>query len=206
MGIFSRFCFFATEGSAHITVKAHEETSASGSLGTGAAAWKALADRFDGNTKKARRACRAQLFSAVMESGEDPADFLSKMDDLRLRLRDMGEEITDESYEVVILQALPKEYDFVRQTSHRDRSFGLPGIRSTVINMYIDELSRKSSSPSFGTRRCNGSGNRQCPISPLQRSRLLSTRLPEERQAKTPEEKWRRRQVVFVSPIENPFR
>ena len=87
-----------------------------------------------------------------MESGEDPEDFLSKMDDLRLRLRDMGEEITDESYEDVILQALPKKYDFVRQTSHRDRSFGLQGIRSTVINMYIDELSRKSSSPSISGR------------------------------------------------------
>ncbi|CAM9720529.1 unnamed protein product, partial [Sphacelaria rigidula] len=118
----------------------------------GVAAWNALADRFDGNTKEARRACREQLFTTVMKSGEDPSDFFSKMDDLRARLRDMGENFPDESFEDVLLRALPKEYNFVRQTSHRDRSFGLPEIRSTVINMYIDELSRKSSGPSVTGR------------------------------------------------------
>ena len=48
---------FHTEGSANITVRAHESAEV-GCLGAGVAAWKALKERFDGNTKGARRACR----------------------------------------------------------------------------------------------------------------------------------------------------
>lgn len=50
-------------------------TSASGHVGDGAAAWEALADRRDGNTKESRRACRTKLLSAVMKSEEDRSDF-----------------------------------------------------------------------------------------------------------------------------------
>ena len=80
-----------------------------------------------------------------MKSGEDPFDFFAKLDQQRLRLADMGETLTDESYEGIILRALPKEYDFVRQQSHMNRNFGLTGIKTTAINMFIDDLSRKSS-------------------------------------------------------------
>ena len=59
-----------------------------------------------------------------------------------------GSFFPNESYEDLVLRALPKEYDFVRQTSQRDRSFGLAEMRTTVTYMYIDELSRKSSTPS----------------------------------------------------------
>ena len=47
--------FFMTEGSAHITVRAHESKEL-GCVGDGAAAWNALKERFDGNTKVTRRA------------------------------------------------------------------------------------------------------------------------------------------------------
>ena len=47
--------YFHTEGSANITVQAHETTEV-GCLGDGVAAWKALKERVDGNTKEARRA------------------------------------------------------------------------------------------------------------------------------------------------------
>ena len=43
--------YFHTEGSANITVRAHESTEVD-CLGDGVAAWKALNERFDGNTKK----------------------------------------------------------------------------------------------------------------------------------------------------------
>ena len=44
-----------TEGSTHITVRAHESKEL-GCLGDGAAGWNALKEGFDGNTKEARRA------------------------------------------------------------------------------------------------------------------------------------------------------
>ena len=60
--------YFHTEGSATITVRAHESTEV-GRLGDGVAAWKALKERFDGNTKDARRACWEKLFTTTMPSG-----------------------------------------------------------------------------------------------------------------------------------------
>ena len=68
--------YFHAEGSANITFRAHERTEV-GSLGDGVAASKALKERFDGNTKEARRACREKLFITTMPSGGDPTDFIS---------------------------------------------------------------------------------------------------------------------------------
>ena len=87
-----------------------------------------------------------------MKSGEDPTDFFVKLDEQRLHLADMGETPTDESYEGIILRALPKEYDFVRQQSHMNRNFGLTGIKLTAIDMFIDDLSRKSSASAVAGR------------------------------------------------------
>ena len=53
--------FFLADGSANITVRAHESTVRC-CLGNGVAAWKSLKERFDGNTKETRRACREKPF------------------------------------------------------------------------------------------------------------------------------------------------
>lgn len=127
----------------------HEGNSAC-SLGDGAVAWAVLSARFDGNTKEARRECREKLFTAVMKPSDDPADFLGTTDDLRLRLKDTGEEFPDESYDNMVLQTVPKDNDFARQTSRRDRTFGLAEIRSTAVTLYIDELSALSAPPISG--------------------------------------------------------
>ena len=87
-----------------------------------------------------------------MKSGEDPIDFFTKLDEQRVRLADMGETLTDESFEDIILRALPKEYDFVRQQSHMNRNFGLTGIKTTATHMFIDDLSRKSSASAIPGR------------------------------------------------------
>ena len=122
-----------------------------GCLGDGVAAWKALKERFDGNTKETRRACREKL-STTMPSGGDPTDFISTMDDLRLRLVDMGEQILDDTYADMMLNSFPKEFAFIRQMHHRDRSFKLEQIKQTAINFHIDELSRTSSAPTVAGR------------------------------------------------------
>ncbi|MEO9962327.1 MAG: hypothetical protein ABJF07_18725 [Nisaea sp.] len=62
---------FSTTGSAHRTLKAHQN-NALGYVGDGAAAWKALKDRLAGNTKEARRALREQLHSQKLKSGDRP--------------------------------------------------------------------------------------------------------------------------------------
>ena len=111
--------YFHTDCSAYITVRAHESTKV-GCLGDCVAAWKALKERYDGNTKKARRARREKLFTITMPSGGDPTDLISTMDDLRLRLADMGDQIVDETYADVLLNSFPNNFAFIRQMHHRD--------------------------------------------------------------------------------------
>ena len=123
-----------------------------GCLGDDVAACKALKERFDGNTKEARCACREKVFT-TMPSGGDPNDFISTMDDLRLRLADMGEQILDDTYADLLLKSFPKEFAFIRQMHHIDRSFTLEQIKQIAINFHIDELSRKSSAPTVARRR-----------------------------------------------------
>ena len=96
-----------------------------------------MKERFDGNTKEARRACREKLFSSVMRAGSDPTDFIAKMDGLRLRLADMGEEILDDTYVDLLLNSFPKEFEFIKQMHHRDRSFTLDQIKQTATNFTL---------------------------------------------------------------------
>ena len=74
-------------------------------MGDGAAAWKALKERFDGNIKQARRTAREKLFKSTMAETDDPEDFFSNTDRLRDRLKEMGETISDEVYESLLLDA-----------------------------------------------------------------------------------------------------
>ena len=123
-----------------------------GCLGDSVGAWKALKERFDVNTKEARRACREKLFTTTMPSGGDPIDFISTVDNLRLLLADMGEQILHDTYADLMLNSFPKEFAFIRKMHHRDRSFTLEQIMQTAINFHIDELSRKSSAPTVAGR------------------------------------------------------
>ena len=123
-----------------------------GCLGDGVAAWKALKECFDGNTKKARRACREKLFTTTMPSGGDRTDFISTMDDLRFRLADMGEQILDDTCADLLLNSFPKEFAFIRRMHHRHRSLTLEQVQQTAINVHIDEHSRRSSAPTVAGR------------------------------------------------------
>ena len=84
-----------TEGSAHITVRAHQSKELD-CVGDGAAPWNALKECFDGDTKVTRHACQEILFLKSMKPGGDPVDVIATVDDLWLRLEDMGEKILDE--------------------------------------------------------------------------------------------------------------
>ena len=85
-------------------------------MGDGAAAWNALKESFDGNTKEARRAWRDKLFSKSVKPGGDPVDFIATMDDLRLRLEVMGK-ILDNTYADVLLNSFPKVFKFIKNAS-----------------------------------------------------------------------------------------
>ena len=87
-----------------------------------------------------------------MYAGRDPADVIAEMDDLRLRLADMGKEIIEDSYADLLLNSFLKEFELIKRMNHRDRSFTLDQIQQTATKFYIDKLSRKSSGPSVAGR------------------------------------------------------
>ena len=79
----------------------------------------------------------------------------------------------------MLLNSFPKEFEFIKQMHHRDRSFNLDQMKQTAINFHIDDLSRKSSAPPISGRgaamaaasssdqchHCKASGHfkRDCP-------------------------------------------
>ena len=65
-------------------------------------------------------------------------------------MADLGEQILDDAD--LFLNSFPKEFAFIRQMHHRDRSFTLEQMKQTAINFHIDELSRKSSVPTVAGR------------------------------------------------------
>ena len=69
-------------------------------MGDEAAAWNAFNERFDAQNQEARRACHNELFNLRHKAGEDPIDFLTKGWDLKLRLKVLGEEVSDEVYRI----------------------------------------------------------------------------------------------------------
>ena len=66
--------FFATSGSAQLTVRAHEGRGTR-PMGDGAAAWNAVNERFDAQNQEARRACHNELFNLRHKTGGDPINF-----------------------------------------------------------------------------------------------------------------------------------
>ena len=83
-----------------------------------------------------------------MRPGQDPEDYLYHMDSCRdcLNACDPPEGPMGRQYEDIVLQALPSEYDLIRQTHLERRDFGLADIRRMMAAIYVDNLSRSQSS------------------------------------------------------------
>ena len=70
----------------------------------------------------------------------------------RVNACDPPEGPTDQQYEDIILQALPSEYDRIRQTQLERRDFGLADICRMMVAIYTDNLSRSESSKGIAGR------------------------------------------------------
>ncbi|MEP5174638.1 hypothetical protein [Marinobacter alexandrii] len=140
--------YFSTVESANITTKPSQGKSG-GEMGDGAAAWAALKERFAGNTKESRRAVRKQLYAVMLRQGQNVIDFLALVDDLKLRLDDMGESPSKETFEDLVWNALvhPSGYSFLGDMQYRHPFPDVEAIKRTAVNYLIDSQSRKSSGP-----------------------------------------------------------
>ena len=67
-----------------------------------------------------------------MEQGQDPDDYFILLDERRARLAENGEAISAERFEDTTLRGITSDYDFIRNTSYCDPTFGLKGMQSTM--------------------------------------------------------------------------
>ena len=109
--------FFTTERSASNVVKKHMGKTQEDGVGNGQAGWNAPEEKCNSPTKEAKRAYHEKLHRTKMKSRGDPDDFLYTMDGFHERLEDIGQPVSDERYEDIILQSIPAEYERVRTAS-----------------------------------------------------------------------------------------
>lgn len=140
--------FFTTSGSAQLTVRAHEG-GGTRRMGDGAAAWKALNERFDAHNQEARRACHNELFNLRHLAGGDPIDFFTKGFDLKGRLKLLGEDVSENVFLDVMLTGLTKapEFKFIREMHYRDEFTTVDKLQQTATRFYIDQRARNASGP-----------------------------------------------------------
>ncbi|CAN0557693.1 unnamed protein product, partial [Laminaria digitata] len=92
----------------------------------------ALHAKYHNNSKEARQACYEKLVNVRMEQGQDPDDYIFKLLEVRGRLHEMGEKISDERFEDILLQGLTDDYEFVKMTSFHSPNFGIDDIQSMM--------------------------------------------------------------------------
>ena len=101
-------------------------------MGDGAAAWNALNERFDAQ-KPGRSACLShnELFNLRHKAGGDPINFFTKGWDVKLRLEVLGEEVSDEIYQDIMLNGLTAapEFRFIREMHYRCLLYTSPSPR-----------------------------------------------------------------------------
>ena len=133
--------YLVTSGPAATLVRQYEDRTSAGGLGHGQKAWNALYIKYNSNSKEARRACYEKLVSFRMEGGLHPDDYSINLFEIRGRLNEMGEKISDERFEDILLQGLTDDYDVVKMTSFHSPNFGINEIQSMMTNLYIYRLS-----------------------------------------------------------------
>ena len=85
------------------------------------------------------------LNSSVMRYDIDPDMFLSNVFQLRDKLNDLDEVVTDERLTTIILDALPEEmYSTVKMQSVKDPELGLEEIVSMTKTIFINHSERSS--------------------------------------------------------------
>ena len=95
------------------------------------------------------------MTSTRIRPSQDPDEYLYQIDSYRDRFDacDSPEGSMGRQYENIILQALPSEYDRIRQNHLEMRDSGLADIRRMVAAIYADNLSRSESSKGVAGRR-----------------------------------------------------
>ena len=110
--------------------------------------------KFDACSRAAIQAEHIRMTSTRIRPGQNLDGHLYHTNSCwdRLNKCDPLEAPTDRQYEDIILQALPSEYDRIRQTHLERRDFSLADIRCMMAAIYADNLFRSESPKSIAGR------------------------------------------------------
>ena len=115
-----------------------------------AVAWKALKDQFNFGDQSQVLTLMSQLQSMRMQEGGSVEDYMKKARELRNRLLNMGERISDKSLNQLVLNGLPRSFESLIQTfTHIDPEMSFEKLNSSLLSeahrrqhrsqQYVDE-------------------------------------------------------------------
>lgn len=89
------------------------------------------------------------LFTLRHLTGGDPIDFFTKGLNLKLRLKGLGEEVSDDVLLDIILSGLTKapEFKFIKEMHYRDEFTSVDRHQETANRFFVDQQSRNASGP-----------------------------------------------------------
>ena len=137
--------FLATTAASALIVRKHK-IGAMGARGNGQGAWKELSEKYLYKSKEIRRALLQQLSATNMTPGQDPDEYFLQATLIRGELAEMGEPVSDERFQDIMVQGLSKDYEHIKHATHRDDTYTIEQIQHTMRNFYMDEESRRRES------------------------------------------------------------
>lgn len=100
--------------------------------------------------KEARRALLQRLQDTRMTPGQDPDEYFLNASLIRIDLEDMGEYVTNETYEDILVRGFTADYDSMKLAIYRDPSYTVDQIQHTMRSFFPDEVSRTADSGKSG--------------------------------------------------------
>lgn len=97
----------STGGAAGDLVQQFEETC------SGKEAWEALIAKYEHKGKMGKVELVRELMRCSMKENDDPDNLLVKIDTMRRKLKSLGQELTDDLFQAIILSKLPPAYDML---------------------------------------------------------------------------------------------
>jgi hypothetical protein len=102
-----------------------EATSETFKEGDARVAWKNLKKKFEPNTGAAKVQLKMEFQQMTLEEGEDPDEWINKLQLVRRRLKVFGTEITEDDLILHILNNLPKTYETTEEICEDDLTRGV---------------------------------------------------------------------------------
>lgn len=142
--------YLLTEKPAALLVSKHED--ATGTSGDGQKALQDLVGKYNKVTDEVIRAKMETLVNTPMTDQQDPDDFFMEKTLARAELEKMGEPISDRRFKDICVTGFTSDYKDIKLMMYRDPTFDIDQMQATMRHLYLDDLSRGSSSEKIAGR------------------------------------------------------